>query len=539
MLFGHTRIVTHSPLTRRRFLAGAGGLVLAGGLSGARGLAQSAPVVARGGRFAQSVASGQPTTGGITLWTKVSELERPGRMQFEIASEPDFRSVLIRRSVTPDEARDFSITTRVDSRRLKPSERYYYRFFTCDQSSPVGRFRTARPADSQEPVRIAFFSCQDYESGFYTAHAGIAQEDDLDLVVCLGDYIYERSFDPNKTRTDTTGPNGTAEVQTLGEYRKKYGLYHTDPDLLAVREQHPLYTIWDDHEVEDNYAADKPGDATQNRRIEFAERRANGYRAFFEHMPQLEIAGARDRIYGTIGLGRNADVFLLDQRQYRSDQPCDDATAPPPGSCAEQDDPARTMLGAEQKAWFKESLAGSKAAWKIVGNPLQMMSLDLVRGQPLVVDSWDGYTAERREIGEFIRERQIDNVAYLTGDIHTFFAGNVTPSGREGPGEPGAVATEFVGGAITSEGIADRQGGEQLRDQLAAALDTGSGTQNPQIKYSNQSFKGYGVLEARPSELLVQFKAPRTVRSARSSILTLQRFRVRSGVPNVEVLGPG
>jgi len=535
----HSHMVNPSPITRRRFLAGAGGLALAGGLTSARGFAQSAPEIARGGRFAQSVASGQPTTNGITLWTKLSELERPGRMQFEVSADPDFRSVIIRRSVTPDAARDFAITTRVESAKLKPSERYFYRFFTCDRTSPVGRFRTARPADSREPVRIAFFSCQDYESGFYTAHRGIAQEEDLDLVVCLGDYIYERSFDPNKTREDDTGPNGTAEVQTLGEYRDKYRLYHTDADLLAVREAHSLYTIWDDHEVEDNYAADKPGDATQQERVAFLERRANGYRAFFEHMPQFEIAGRPAQIYGTIPLGRNADVLLLDQRQYRSDQPCGDATAPPPGTCSEKDAPDRTMLGAEQKAWFKEALAGSRATWKIVGNQLQMMSLDYARGQPLIVDSWDGYTAERRELGEFIRDRKIQNVSYLTGDIHTYFAGNVTPSGREGPGQPAAVATEFVGGSITSEGIADRQGGEQFRDQLAAALDTGSGTQNPQIKYSNQSEKGYGVLEARPDELLVQFKSPQTVRSPQSNIFTLQRFRVASGVPNVEVLGPG
>jgi len=531
--------VNSSSITRRRFLAGAGGLVLAGGIPSARGLAQSGPAVARGGRFAQSVASGQPTPNGITLWTKVSELQRPGTMQFEVSTEPDFRSVLIRRSVSAEEARDFAITTRVDSAKLKPSERYFYRFFTCDESSPVGRFRTARAADSREPVRVAFFSCQDFESGFYTAHAGIAQEEDLDLVVCLGDYVYERSFDPNKTRVDQTGPNGTAEVQTLAEYRRKYGLYHTDADLLAVRARHPMYAMWDDHEVEDNYAADRQGDATQNRRIAYAQRQANGYRAFYEHMPQLEIAGRPNRIYGTIPLGRNADVILLDQRQYRSDQPCGDATAPPPGTCAEKDAPGRTMLGPEQKAFFKDALASSQATWKLVGNPLQMMSLDVVRGQPLVVDSWDGYTAERRELGEFVRDRGIENVSYLTGDIHTFFAGNVTPSGREGPGEPGAVATEFVGGSITSEGIADRQGGDEFRNQIALALDTSSGTQNPQIKYSNQSNKGYGVLEARSDELLVQYKAPRTVRAARSDIFTLQRFRVRDGVPNVEVLGPG
>ena len=202
------------------------------------------------------------------------------------------------------------------------------------------------------------------------------------------------------------------------------------------------------------------------------------------------------------------------------------------------------MLGAEQKAWFKGELERSQARWKLVGNQLQMMSLELAPGQPLTVDSWDGYTAERRELGEFIRARGITDVSYLTGDIHTFFAGNVTPAGREARGGVGAtadqtaVATEFVAGSITSEGIADRQGGDELREQIALVLDSSTRT-NPQIKYSNQSSKGYGVLEARPDELLVQYKSPQTVRAERSPIFTLQRFRVRSGAADVEVLGPG
>jgi alkaline phosphatase D len=150
-----------------------------------------------------------------------------------------------------------------------------------------------------------------------------AEEQDLDVVVCLGDYVYERNYYKGP-RTDTTGPNHDGDVQTLPEYRDKYRLYHTDSNLLRVRETHSLLATWDDHEVEDNYAGDNQGDATPVHRVPFLQRRANGYQAFFEHMPLVRDTAAPDRVYGQVSLGRHADLLLLDQRRYRSDQPCGD-----------------------------------------------------------------------------------------------------------------------------------------------------------------------------------------------------------------------
>ena len=215
-------------------------------------------------------------------------------------------------------------------------------------------------------MRIGFFSCQEWNGGFYTAHAALAEEQDLDVVVCLGDYIYERNYYESGARTDTTGPNRDGDVQTLPEYRDKYRLYHTDSNLLRVRETHSLLATWDDHEAEDNYAGDREGEATPVNRVPFLERRANGYQAFFEHMPLVRDSAAPDRIYGQATLGRHAELFVLDQRRYRSDQPCNDAVATP---CPEAEAAGRTMLGAEQKAWFKGALAGSRATWKLVGQP--------------------------------------------------------------------------------------------------------------------------------------------------------------------------
>jgi alkaline phosphatase D len=518
-----------APFSRRTFLAGAAGAGVVALTGNWRAQGAAPGEVARGGAFAQSVASGEPATNGITLWTKLSQLERPGLIQYEVSPEPDFRSVIARHSVPVDAGRDFAVTTRLQSAKLRPNEHYYYRFLTCDRSSPVGRFKTLRPADSADPIRIGFFSCQEWNGGFYTAHAALAEEQDLDAVVCLGDYVYERNY-YSGPRTDTTGPNHDGDVQTLPEYREKYRLYHTDSNLLRVRETHPLLATWDDHEVEDNYADGNGGDAEPARRVPFATRRAAGYTAFFEHMPKLRDTAAPDRVYGRVTLGRHADLFLLDERNYRSDQPCGDPVAQP---CPEAETAGRTILGAEQKAWFKRALAGSRATWKLVGNPLMIMALEVVpRGASFTYDSWDGYKAERREIGEFIAANHISDVAFLTGDIHTFFAGNVTPSGREGTGEPAAVATEFVGGAITSQGIADQYG----EGAAAFPAQTVVAANNPHIKFGDQQYKGYGVLEARPDELLVQYKAPRTVKTPTASSFTLARFRVARGTPSVDVL---
>ena len=520
--------------TRRSFLAGGaaatGALLL--GRDPARLAAQAGrstlPLI-RGGRFTQGVASGQQGLGGITLWTKLEGIERTSRLQVEISRDESFRSVLYRQDVVADAERAFAVHHRAEHPVLRPGEQFFYRFFTCDESSPVGRFRTARPADSQETVRIGFFSCQAYEAGLYTAHAALAQERDLDMVVCLGDYIYELPFyAKDGVRTDTVG-----NAQTLDEYRSKYALYHTDPRLLEVRRQFPMISIWDDHEAEDNYAADRPGDVEQERRVAFPERRANGYRAFFEHMPRLRVPGEPDRIYGSIPLGAQAELFLLDQRQYRDDQPCGDEFFVP---CEESERPGRAYLGEAQKAWLKRGLQESRATWKVVANQAMIMSLDGPPRNEINKDQWDGYAAERAEIVNHLTANGVKDVTFITGDIHTFFAGNVTASGRQGaPSDPPPAATEFVGGAVTSRGIVPPEA-RLTEAQAALLLDTSVLANNPHIKFSNMERKGYAVMECAGDELRVAFRAVDTVRDDNATVFDLQRFKVDRGAAEVQLL---
>ncbi len=518
-----------SALTRRSllagFAAGAGALALGRDPAqpAARGAQAGLPLI-RGARFSQGVASGEQALDGITLWTRLEGIERTSRLQVEIARDEDFRNVIYRQDVAADADKGFSVHHRARHRVLEPGEQYHYRFYTCDENSPVGRFRTARPADSREPVRIAFFSCQAFEAGYYNAHAGLADED-VDLAVCLGDYIYEKIFYESglEGREDRTGANRDGEVQTLDEYRSKYALYHSDSRLLEVRRRFPLLSIWDDHEVEDNYARDKPGAETTQVRVPFLERRANGYRAWFEHMPRLRVPAEPDRTYGSIPLGANAELFLLDQRQYRDDQPCGDEFFVP---CDESEAPGRTLLGAEQKAWLTGALERSRATWKVVANQLMIMSLDSPARNEINKDQWDGYAAERAEILNFVGERQIKDVTFVTGDIHSFFAGNVTASGRQGlPSDPPAVATEFVGGSITSKGIIP----DEARQAGVIVTDNGLLTQNPHLKFANMDVKGYAVVECDSEELRVRFRAPRAVDVPQSEIFDLKRFRVERG----------
>lgn len=515
--------------SRRTFLAGAaagaGALLL--GRDPTRPLAQGTrsplPLI-RGARFGQGVASGQISQTGATLWTKLDGIERTSRLQVEISRDEDFRSVLYRQDVVADAESAFAVHHRAEHPVLKAGEQYFYRFYTCDENSAVGRVRLARPADSQEPVRVGFFSCQAFEAGYYTAHAGLANEADLDYVVCLGDYVYELPF-YSGPRTDTVG-----NAQTLDEYRRKYALYHTDQRLLELRRLHPLIAIWDDHEVEDNYAAGRPGEATEpgERRTDFAARQAAGYRAFFEHMPRVRVREEPNRTYGSLSLGAHADLFLLDQRQYRDDQPCGDGFFAP---CAESEAPGRTLLGAAQKAWLKDGLAASRASWKLVANQAMIMALDGPPRNEINKDQWDGYAAERAEILDDAAARGVKDIAFITGDIHTFFAGDVTRTGRQGlPTDGPAVATEFVGGSVTSSGILPTE----VEDPGGLLLDTAILANNPHMRYANFRDRGYCVVEASAAELKVVFRSPQSILTERTNVVDLARFRVPRGLAQIQ-----
>jgi alkaline phosphatase D len=520
-------------LGRRSFLIGAlaTGAAVAAPVNYAAAARKRRFPMAGHAKFDQGVASGFPRPRGIELWTRLGKIKRTSKLELIVAKDRKFKNVVEEKLVTARKDRDFTARTFVKG--LQPDRHYYYRFVTKDSKSPVGRFKTAPPLDSARPVRIAFYACQNWNAGFYNAQRAIANEPDLDLVVCLGDYIYEYS-DSGGVRNDTTGNNRDGDTQLLSEYWQKYRLYKSDPDLKAMHAAHPFLAVWDDHEVEDNHADGQPS-SNQNdpnttqlqnypRRVPFAERAANGHRAFFNYMPRSRFKGDRDRIYEDYRLGRLVDLLLTDERQYRDRQPCNDAQLQ---GCVDADTP-RTMLGQHQLDWFLSTLRTSPATWKVWGTQLMVMATRLAPGVPAQVDAWDGYAYERRRILDYIIDSNIQNVVAVTGDIHTFFAGTAYTTGDEATGR--TALPEFVGGSATSLGLPESL---DIPIPVLEALTAA----NPHIDYYDFVKRGYGVIQLSPTEAVCELKAVDARTPGAATATTIARFRVPLGARSPERIG--
>ena len=486
--------------------------------------------VAKSGTFPLGVASGFPYPRGTILWTKLDGGKHTSRLKLQVAKDRHFRNVVLEKTVTARKERDFTARTRV--RGLDPAHEYFYRFHTKDKGSPVGRFRTAPPHDSRHPLRIAFLSCQSYEAGFYNAHAAIAKEPDIDFVLHLGDYIYESHYYPGP-RQDTTGFNHDgnveylrrvpAEVQPLQERPRPAG----DARRPQLRRRSGT-TMRSRTTMRTGSPAPMPSRASPTtdipRRISIQERRANAYQAYFNYMPRIRFDGERDRVYEHARIGKLVDLIITDERQYRSQQPCDDAQLV---TCPDQQNPNRTMLGIQQKSWFKQTLATSPQTWKLWANEVMLMGFQQAPQNGANNDQWDGYAAERRELLEFVLANNIKNLLPVTGDIHNFFVGTATTDGSD-TGTP--VCGEFVGGSTTSLGLPEETGFDPgVIKALINDLDK-------HISYTDLESRGYAILEvADPGHLRVQDGCrPRLATAARrrawksSSCRAAPRHRNRS-----------
>jgi len=215
-------------------------------------------------------------------------------------------------------------------------------------------------------LRFAFASCQKYETGYFTAFEHMAREE-LDLVLHLGDYIYEKG-----DGADAVRPHRTPEIFTVDDYRRRYAIYKSDPALQAAHAMAPWIVTWDDHEVANNYAGAIPENPDQISTADFLRRRAAGYRAYFEHLPLRRAArpsGPDMRLYRRLDFGRLATFHVLDTRQYRTDQPQGDGTKPPHPVLL---DPKGTIMGEPQRAWLFDGLAASRAAWNVIAQQVMV-----------------------------------------------------------------------------------------------------------------------------------------------------------------------
>jgi len=470
--------------------------------------------------FSLGVASGCPRPDRVVLWTRLAPMpldgggkgEAPVDVTWEIAEDERFTRLAARGTVRASAAEAHSV--HVEAGGLRPARSYWYRFHGGGQTSPAGRTRTA-PADTAKPerLRLGVASCAQYEQGWYSAYRHMASES-LDLVVHVGDYIYEMSWGQRHVRK-----HGTANPTTLQEYRDRYALYKSDPDLQAAHAACPWIVTWDDHEVDNDYTSDR-SPHTSDRAV-FLRRRAAAYRAWYEHMPvppSMAPNGPNARIHDSWRFGDLVDLFLLDDRQYRSHHACADGKGGRAlyTDCAERRDPKRTMLGAEQEVWLRDGLARARGRWTVIAQQTLMAEADRAAvgaaERAYWMDGWDGYPAARQRLLDAMVARRGANHVVLGGDIHMYAVADL----RAGDGP--VIATEFVGTSISSQG----PGAERVRT-LAA--------RNPHLKYLRGDKRGYVVVDMTPSSCQAHFEVVDDVADPRSGKRRLASFAVAAGKP--------
>ena len=430
-------------------------------------------------------------------------------VQYRVATDEAMTRVVKqgRFSATPE----LGHSVHIDIRGLEPNRVYWYQFRTAGSESPKGRTRTA-PAQAVEKLNFAFASCQHYEYGYYTPYPHMVREE-IDLIVHLGDYIYEGGITQGRAREH----NG-AEIVTLGDYRNRYALYRSDASLREAHRLFPWIVTWDDHEVDNNYAGDIPEDS-QTRQA-FLERRANAYQAYYEWMPLRRESlprGSKMKIYRQLSYGPLAKFFVVDTRQYRTDQPCGDGDKAP---CPEMFRPDSTMFGAEQEAWLTRGMAASTARWNVMANQLMLARIDRDggAGEKYPMDQWSGYETARVRFMNFLAERRIANPVVLTGDVHSSWVCDLRADFRNSA-QP-VVATEFVGTSITSGGD-----GVDVPPAVAAYLPD-----NPHVKFYNAN-RGYVVCSLTEKEMTAAYRTVERVSTPVSPISTRARFVVEAGRP--------
>ena len=519
-----------TPLDRRAFL-GLTGISMAAFTLGIAAPADAAaattgPVPAD--PFQLGVASGDPEPTSVVLWTRLAPrpLAEDGHggmprrsvdVHYEVAEDERFTRVVRRgRAVaTPELAH----AVHPEVRGLRPGREYFYRFRAGNELSPAGRTRTA-PGRHDRTDRLTFgmASCQAWYHGHFTAYRHLAAED-LDLVLFLGDYVYEYAINANNLWREgvQVGKVHDAETQTLEQYRLRYALFKTDPHLMAAHAAAPWVVTWDDHEVQNNYAGAAPGAPAELR-----ARRAAAYQAYYEHMPvrmdQPDPSdGGRVTLYRDLAWGTLARFYVLDGRQYRSDQACD-AAGDLGSACPAVEDDGRTMLGAEQERWLGEALDASDTRWNVLAQQVIVSKIAIPVGssEVLNLDQWDGYGAARRRLAGQLAG--VSNPLIITGDIHASGVGVVTRDPDDGASD--ALAAELVGTSISS-------------DFPAGYVDIveHAGEVAPAIRYVNARRRGYVVCEVTEDEVRADFRYVSTVTEASADIETGATWIVRDGDP--------
>jgi alkaline phosphatase D len=475
--------------------------------------------------FTLGIASGYPTPDGMVLWTRLapSPLEPGGGMPPEVipvdwAIATDERMHTVVQHGTDYATPEWSHSVHVEPSGLDPGRDYWYRFESGGDRSPIGRTRTAPTYGAPlDRLKLGLVCCQHYEQGYYTAYRHMLA-DNLDLIVHVGDYIYEGNS-VKKVRH-----HNMPVAFTLDDYRARHALYRTDKDLANAHAATPWLLIWDDHDVANDYANDVSEEDDDPQL--FLARRAAAYQAYYEHMPLPRWAvpsGPAMRLYAARAFGDLASIVLLDQRQYRAPEAC-----PPLGragghrvdesKCPELDDPNRTMLGGRQEAWAQGQLASSQTRWNLLAQGTLMGHNNEA---PLPehrywTDAWNGYPAARERLMKFLSEKHIANPVVLSGDIHAFVVSglHLKAADLDSP----LVAPEFVTSSITS-------------DSVPESYFESARKNNPNLLTATGEHRGYVRLDITKNELRADLITIDTVKEPDSGRNTLVSYVVEAGKP--------
>ncbi|QDL99042.1 alkaline phosphatase [Rhodopseudomonas palustris] len=514
-----------------RGLLGAGALGLVSRRSDA-----AQPVSFSSDPFTLGVASGDPAPDGFVLWTRLAPepLKARGGMPahpvdvtVEIADDPAMTRIL--RSERTIAYLELAHAVHLEVEGLSPARDYFYRFRAGGADSPIGRARTLPAPDSKlQQLRFAAAGCQRWEGGYYSAWRAIA-EDQLDFVFHYGDYIYEYGF----VETDKVGapwprtmPKDFAACYTLTDYRRRYALYKSDPDLKAAHAACPFLPSFDDHEIANNWAGDSDPKHTPPEAFLF--RRAMALQAWYEHMPVRRAQRSRGpdvTAYRGFRFGALADLAVLDTRQYRSRQPCGDGLVT---NCTEAEAADRTMLGAAQEQWLAARLKQSDATWRVLAQQVLFAPLDW-RGFPRIadtgvpvtdVDTWSGAAAARDRVVAMLSDAGASNVVVLSGDLHRAFALELRRDWRD-PGSR-CVGVEFLSTSISSAGGAP---------QTEAALAT-MYRNNPHLKFFSDQ-RGYTRHTVTPQQWLAEFRAVDTIAVPGHPARTVRSLVAEAGRPGL------
>ena len=455
--------------------------------------------------FLHGVASGDPLKDKVILWTRLTPNDVSLRLEviWEIALDQKFSQLVNFGKVQTAQAQDF--TVKVDANKLRSNQRYYYRFRYGNVISPIGQTKTL--PETSNTVSFAVCSCSNYPAGYFHVYQEIAKQD-VDVVIHLGDYIYEYGKDGYATEDAAKlgrelALDNNKEMITLDDYRKRYALYRKDVDLQTVHQRHPFIVIWDDHELANDTwkdGAENHTEETESNKNEgkFIERKIAALQAYFEWMPIRPVSDNDHlNIYRQFNFGTLVQLTMLDTRVLARDRQLDYAdymTAQGMNFQRFQEDlnhPMRTLMGSTQLQWLQAQLEQSTATWNVLGQqvlmskmlipaelllPLSQMDVvalnqkipELVtlkmralQGDPSLteiekarltlvapynLDAWDGYAAEREML--YATLRKVDKkVVVLAGDTHNAWASDLyNQSGAH-------VGLELATSSVSSPGL--------------------------------------------------------------------------------------